>query len=83
MRTISEAPPASRTSIRPFLTGAVVVALAVAGLAFLSEAFASGGQTVYLANIQPGGRISRLSRVSSSRARAGRRPRPSLRSCNF
>jgi uncharacterized protein YggE len=45
-----------RLSIRPFLTGAVVVALAIGGLALLSEAFASGGQTVYLANIEPGGK---------------------------
>jgi uncharacterized protein YggE len=45
----------SRPSLRPFLTGAVVVALAIAGLALLSEAFASGGQPVYLARIEPGG----------------------------
>jgi uncharacterized protein YggE len=56
MRTIPDAQPTSRTSFRPFLAGVVVVALAIAGLAFLSEAFASGGQTVYLANIQPGGK---------------------------
>jgi hypothetical protein len=54
MRTISDAPSPSRISLRPFLAGAVVVALAVAGLAFLSEAFANGGQKVYLANIEPG-----------------------------
>ncbi|MEA2585592.1 MAG: hypothetical protein QOF33_3677 [Thermomicrobiales bacterium] len=56
MRTMPEAQPASRISLRPFLAGAVVVALAIAGLALLSEAFASGGQTVYLANIAPGGK---------------------------
>jgi uncharacterized protein YggE len=55
MRTIPEGQPASRLSVRPFMAGAVVVALAIAGLALLSEAFASGGQTVYLANIEPGG----------------------------
>jgi uncharacterized protein YggE len=55
MRAFPEAPTPSRISLRPFLAGAVVVALAVAGLALLSEAFANGGQTVYLANIQPGG----------------------------
>jgi uncharacterized protein YggE len=55
MRTIPEVQPASRISLRPFIAGAVVVALAIAGLALLSEAFASGGQTVYLANIEPGG----------------------------
>jgi uncharacterized protein YggE len=54
MRTIPESQSPSRSSLRPFLAGAVVVALAVAGLAFLSEAFATGGQTVYLANIEPG-----------------------------
>jgi len=48
--------PASRNVIKPFLMGAVVVALAIGGLALLSEAFASGGQTVYLANIEPGGK---------------------------
>jgi uncharacterized protein YggE len=55
MRTIPQAQSPSRLSLRPFLAGAVVVALAIGGLALLSEAFASGGQTVYLANIQPGG----------------------------
>jgi uncharacterized protein YggE len=56
MRSIPEAQPATRSSLRPFLAGAVVVALAVAGLALLSEAFANGGKTVYLANIEPGGK---------------------------
>jgi uncharacterized protein YggE len=56
MRTIPDTQPTSRIPLRPFLAGAVVVALAVAGLAFLSEAFATGGQTVYLANIEPGGK---------------------------
>src|SRR5262245_5327299 len=56
MRTIPDATPAPRISLRPFLAGAVVIALAIAGLAFLSEAFANGGQTVYLANIDPGGK---------------------------
>lgn len=56
MRTLPDAPPAPRHSLRPFLAGAVVVALAVAGLALLSEAFANGGKTVYLANIAPGGK---------------------------
>jgi uncharacterized protein YggE len=56
MRAVPEASSPSRISLRPFLAGAVVVALAVAGLALLSEAFANGGQTVYLANIEPGGK---------------------------
>lgn len=56
MRTVTELQSSSRLSLRSFLTGAVVVALAIGGLALLSEAFASGGQTVYLANIEPGGK---------------------------
>ena len=55
MPTMPTRPPASRSLVRPLLSGAVVLVLAVGGLALLSEAFASGGQTVYLANIQPGG----------------------------
>jgi uncharacterized protein YggE len=43
--------PALRRSLRPVLTGLVVVALAITGLALLSEAFANGGQAVYLAHI--------------------------------
>jgi uncharacterized protein YggE len=54
MRIMSDAQRPVRIALRPFLSGAVVVALAIGGLALLSEAFASGGQTVYLANIQPG-----------------------------
>jgi uncharacterized protein YggE len=42
--------------LRLFLSGVVVIVLAIAGFALLSEAFASGGQTVYLANIDPGGK---------------------------
>jgi uncharacterized protein YggE len=41
--------------IRLFLTGVVVVILAIAGFALVSEAFAGGGQTVYLANFDPSG----------------------------
>jgi uncharacterized protein YggE len=54
MRVVPDSQPMSRLSFRPFLVGAIVVVLAIAGLALLSEAFASGGQTVYLANIEPG-----------------------------
>jgi uncharacterized protein YggE len=54
MRVVPDSQPTSRLSFRPFLVGAIVVVLAIAGLALLSEAFASGGQTVYLANIEPG-----------------------------
>lgn len=54
MRPVPDPQPTSRLSLRPFLVGAIVVVLAIAGLALLSEAFASGGQTVYLANIEPG-----------------------------
>jgi len=46
----------SRFSLRPFLAGGIAVLLAVASLAFLTEAFAGDGQTVYLANIEPGGK---------------------------
>ncbi|HEY7035453.1 MAG TPA: SIMPL domain-containing protein [Thermomicrobiales bacterium] len=56
MRSIPDVQAPPRLSLRPFLAGAVVVALAIGGLALLSEAFASGGQTVYLANIEPGGK---------------------------
>jgi uncharacterized protein YggE len=55
MRTVPDGPSPSRISLRPFLAGVVAVALAIGGFALLSEAFATGGQTVYLANIQPGG----------------------------
>lgn len=56
MPIIPDQSPTSRNLVKPFLMGAVVVALAIGGLALLSEAFASGGQTVYLANIEPGGK---------------------------
>src|SRR5262249_41309325 len=51
MHTHLTAGPAPRRPPRPLLAGAVVVALAIAGLALLSEAFANGGQAVYLAHI--------------------------------